>query len=188
MGAASLVAFSAAAVPASAQDNPFVPSNGGSRADMERIEARLKAMEARIAAAASAKPSVATAGVPGAPGSPTSGPGSPIPGSPASGSPLTPGAPGGIAPYGAPGGGMAQVDPFVTAQGQRYNVSPDRVKDIVPGMDSPVYVRTQANEIRFLGCINGVPKFVSRQTGQRVVFSTREINEAQKTGVLPTCR
>lgn len=188
MGAASLVAFSAAAVPASAQDNPFVPSNGTSRADMERIEARLKAMEARIAAAASSKPST-TAGIPGVPGGPTQGPGAPIPGSPAAGgTPLSPGAPGGIAPYGAPGGSMATVDPFVTAQGQRYNVSPERVKDIVPGMDSPVYVRTQANEIRFLGCINGVPKFVSRQTGQRVVFSTREINEAQKTGVLPTCR
>lgn len=186
LGAASLVACTVAAVPASAQDNPFVPSRGMSSADMDRIEARFKAMEARIASSAKA-PASATPGVPGAPTSPSSGPGSPIPGS-AAGSPLVSGAPGGIAPYGAPGGGMMQVDPFMTSQGQRYNVSPDRVKDIVPGIDSPVYVRTQANEIRFLGCINGVPKFVSRQTGQRVVFSTREINEAQKTGVLPTCR
>lgn len=184
LGAASLVAFSAAALPASAQENPFVPSSGTSRADMERIEARFKAMEARIAASASSKPATAVPGAPVLPGTP----GAPIQGGTAGfGTPLSPGAPGSIAPYGAPGG-MPQVDPLITAQGQRYNVSPDRVKDIVPGIDSPVYVRTMANEIRFLGCINGVPKFVNRQNGQRVVFSTREINEAQKTGVLPTCR
>jgi hypothetical protein len=187
LGAILLSAASLAATSAAAQDNPFVPSNGASTADIERIiDARMKAAEAKMTALiAASKP----AGGAPAGGATPGGPGSPIPGSPgAIGTPL---APGGISSYGSPGGGQMQmqtVDPMAMAQGQRYNVSPEHVRDIVPGMDNPVFVRQQAGDIRFLGCINGVPKFVSKQTGQRASFSARDITEAQKTGVVPVCR
>lgn len=190
VGAASLVACTVAAAPASAQDNVFVPSGGASRVEMERMEARMKALEAKIAAGATAK-TTAAAGVPGvagAAGVPGSGPGSPIPGSSAAGGPLNPGAPGGIAPYGAPGGTVATVDPWTSKLAQQYGVSNEMVQQAVPGLDTTVFIRMSSGQVRFIGCINGVPKFTNRQNGQRVAFSTRDINEAQKAGVVPTCR
>ncbi len=152
----------------------------------------MKAMEAKMAAAAakSASTPAPTTGIPGA-SIPSSGPGAPIPGTPAAGSPLQPGAPGGIAPYGAPGvsgmPGVPAADTFSSKIAGTYGVSPDMVKQLMPGIDNPIFIRSQV-DVRFIGCINGVPKFVSRQTGQRVVFSTRDVTDAQKTGVVPTCR
>ena len=168
---AALAAAVGASVPAQAQRNPFVPGSGASKQEVERIvDERMKAMEARIEASSrttAVKTGPGVPGAPGAPGVPTSGPGSPVPGSPVGG-PLTPGssvAPGAIAPYGAPGGAMGTM-----------------------GAPQGAIASARSSDVRFLGCINGQPKFVRKGSGERVVFTTREINDATKAGILPACR
>jgi hypothetical protein len=168
-GSAMLVGL-AVSTPASAQRNPFMPNGGASKAEVERIiDERLKSLEDRLSKSKAAAPAAGTPGtpIPGAAGTPTaSGPGSPIPGSPAAG-PLSPGAgaPGGIAPYGSPNGASG-----------------------MPSAPQGAVAEARSADVRFLGCINGAPKFVKKTTGERVVFTTREINDAVKSGTLPACR
>ena len=174
---AVLAAAIGASAPAYAQRNPFVPGSGASKQEVERIvDERMRAMEARLEAASrttTGKPGSPVPGgplVPGVPGAPASGPGSPIPGGPAGG-PLTPGssvAPGAIAPYGSPNG-MA-------------------VGGMGMGATQGAIASARSSDVRFLGCINGQPKFVRKGSGERVVFTTREINDATKAGILPACR
>lgn len=169
LGGAALLTGLAVSAPASAQRNPFMPNSGASKAEVESIiDARLKALEERITKTVKASPT-ATAGAPGTPipGTPTAGtPGSPIPGT---AGPLTPGAaaPGTIAPYGSPNGATGMAGPAVP-QG--------------------AVAEARSADVRFIGCINGTPKFMKKTTGERVVFTTREINEAVKSGILPACR
>lgn len=168
LGGAAVLAGLAVSMPASAQRNPFMPSAGPSAADVERIvDGRLKALEERVLKAAKAAAPAPSTPSTAIPGSPTTGsPGSPIPGAPG---PLTPGAsaPGTIAPYGSPNGG-----PIVSG----------------PAVPMGAVAEARAADVRFIGCINGAPKFMRKTTGERVVFTTRELNDAVKAGILPACR
>lgn len=185
MGASLITACALATSAAHAQANPFVPSSGASKSQIERIvDDRIRQAEERITAkakASAATPTPGAVGAPGKPGAVAGGVGVP-------GGPLTPGAgvaaPGSIAPYGAPGG----TDAWSSKVAQEYGISPDMVRSVVPGMDSPVYIQQASGRVRFLGCINGVPKFVDRKSGQRITFTAKEINEAVKSGALPGCR
>lgn len=168
LGGAALLTGLAVSAPASAQRNPFMPNSGASKAEVESIiDARLKALEERITKTVKSTPTTAAPGTP-IPGTPASGtPGSPIPGTTAG--PLSPGAaaPGSIAPYGSPSGASGMAGPAVP-QG--------------------AVAEARSADVRFIGCINGAPKFMKKTTGERVVFTTREINEAVKSGILPACR
>ena len=172
LGGSALLVGLVCSAPASAQRNPFMPNNGASTADVERIiDARLKSLEERLSKTKTTAP-VGAPGtpIPGASGTPASGtPGSPVPGSPSVGGagPLNPGAgaPGGIAPYGSPNGASG-----------------------MPSVPQGAVAEKRSSDVRFLGCINGTPKFVKKTTGERVVFTTREINDAVKAGDLPACR
>ena len=83
----------------------------------------------------------------------------------APGGPLAPGAPGAGINYpgdvpGASGTAVEPVDPIEAAR-----------KD----------------GARFIGCINGAPKFVQK-SGERLIFTKSQINAAIKDGILPACR
>jgi hypothetical protein len=45
----------------------------------------------------------------------------------------------------------------------------------------------QEGGVRFLGCINGEPKFVQK-SGLRARFTAKEIRDAVKAGFVPECR
>lgn len=150
--AASLIGSSGAL----AQSNPFLPSAGTSKADVEKIiDSKLGEMERRITSQIkSTKPDDAVAGPAGAPG---------VVG------PLTPGA--GAAGINYPGvvPGGAGVAPAL--------IEPPK---------GPIE-EARGSGVRFLGCINGAPKFV-KNTGERVSFTKAQITQAIKDGVLPSCR
>jgi hypothetical protein len=172
-GAAVLAACVFAPTAASAQSNPFLPASAASRAEIERIvDEKLKSVEARVTAAIKSATPASVPGAAGAAGAPGALPGSP-------GSPLTPGSaiPGAALP-GAPGGVQNYGPPPGNGGGQM--MAP------VEQMDPIEQARSSGT--KFLGCINGVPKFVRSQTGERVTFSASDINRAIKSGSLPACR
>lgn len=45
----------------------------------------------------------------------------------------------------------------------------------------------RAEGVRFIGCINGTPKF-TRKSGERVTFSKADLADAVEAGFLPECR
>ena len=107
----------------------------------------------------------------------------------ANGAPGTPGSPVGA---GAPGGAI--VPPSAGNYGPVTPIDPGAAGMAgAPVMMGPVEApkspveQAQDSGARFIGCINGVPKFVTR-TGLRITFKDSEIKEAVKDGVLPACR
>ena len=155
---AGLALAVAVAPPASAQSNPFVPASAVSKANVEKIvDERLRAMEDRIIESVTSA-SAANPPVAGAPMGP------PAPGAPINGAAV----PGGMMPPGAlPGQPGAELAPPEPPKG-------------------PVEA-ARDNGVRFIGCINGAPKF-ARESGERVTFSEDEVSEAVKSGFLPKCR
>jgi hypothetical protein len=167
LAVAGMAAAMILAAPAYAQSNPFVPAAGASKAEVERmLNERLKVLEERLAKAekggsAAPAPSVPGGPVPGVPGGPAA-PGGIDPMGPPTGSPMAPGAPGAPMVPGAPMAGPLEA-PKGAVESAR------------------------SNGVRFLGCINGQPKFV-RTSGERVSFTTKEISDAVKAGFVPACR
>lgn len=160
---AGMALATALAVPAYAQSNPFVPSSPLTKQQAERMmEERMRRLEDRLAAAEKAKPAEQPAA--GAPGAPAGAPVPPGPnGSAVPGGMTPPVMPGQPMPGGSPLDGAPQVGPSDPIDSARQN------------------------GVRFLGCINGVPKFV-RASGERVVFTRKEIRDAVRAGYLPECR
>lgn len=152
-GAIALVFVGCSAVPASAQGNPFVPSSGASKAEVEKIvDSKLGEMERRLTAQIKG----------GKPGEPQA--------------------------YGAPAGAAGPLNP---TGAMNY---PGAVPGALPGQGAMVaevklnpVEEARTKGVRFLGCINGTPKFV-RTSGERVSFTKDQISQAIKDGVLPTCR
>ncbi|WP_162815082.1 hypothetical protein [Erythrobacter aureus] len=167
MAGAALVM--AAAQPLAAQSNPFLPAAGASKAEVERIvEAKVKAMaaEGAIGSAAPAGAAPPVAGAPGVAGVPCP------PGVPGAGATPGPGAPvnemsgacvpGGMMPPGAFGAEGVQM-PLGAVEGKL------------------------AEGARFIGCINGVPKFALKN-GTRLTFTKAEVSKGVEAGVIPACR
>ncbi len=158
------VALFAAAQPLTVQANPFLPASGASKAEVEKIvEAKVKAMAAEGAigggASGAAPPVIGAPGVPGAPGA--RGPGVPGPGEPV-GVMTGAGVPGGMMPPGAFGEDGFQVPLGAVAEKLEKGA-------------------------RFIGCINGVPKF-ALQNGTRLTFTKDELSKGVEAGVIPACR
>lgn len=160
---ASVAAACLVAAPAYSQANPFMPVSAASKAEMERMEKRiLKAVEDRLAkAGGNTAPPAGGPAVPGVPGAP----GAPVPGAGANGAAV----PGGMTPPG--------VVPGVPG-------APTGAPLEMP--KTGIEAATEAG-VRFIGCINGAPKFVQKN-GLRVVFTAKEIRDAQRAGLVPECR
>lgn len=168
LAAAAMVVAASYAGPGLAQSNPFVPDSAMSRSGIERLlEEKLEAMRADIsqlqAEQSASPPVVGPAGPPGMPGAP-------VPGAGMSGV----GVDGGMMPPGAYGPEMAAG-----------NFPPDGM--LANAKDMGPVEEARAGGVRFIGCINGTPKF-TRASGERVTFSKADLSEAVEAGLLPECR
>ncbi|QAY80138.1 hypothetical protein [Sphingosinicella sp. BN140058] len=169
LGVAACMLAVAAAAPALAQSNPFIPSAAASRAEVKRMmDERLRVLEAKIAKSNAAPPPAAP-GVPGAPVPGANMPGAAVPGTMAP-PPGMPGAPVMAGIPGAPGApGMPGGVPAAPVEAPKGAIE-----------------AAQGEGVRFLGCINGRQKFV-RTNGQRVAFTDKEISAAVKANFIPSC-
>lgn len=156
----------ATAFPAAAQGNPFVPASAASKAAVEKIvEEKLKRWEERIKTVEERTEKPAFGDPNGAAG-PGQMPGT-FPGVGAMGSAV-------------PGGMMPPM--MIGAAGLPGGEGPQE-----PAPPSDPIEAARADGVRFVGCINGVHKFV-RKTGERMTFSKSDISKAVASGVLPECR
>lgn len=158
------------ASPAQAQSNPFLPASAASKANVEKIvEEKMRALEERLnASMKKANEAGAPNGLPGGPAVPGAIPNGPS-GANVPGGMTPPGMmPPGALPHGIPG-------------------APDGMP-LAPVEPPKGVVEAAIDDgMRFVGCINGVPKF-SKRNGQRLVFKQADINDAIKTGLIPACR